>query len=421
MKAMTCICCLVTALLSVGVHARPASLMEISPLDGAENEISFLGGVGHTHRFIARVPAAKSSEIETQLDASKIAKDSTKKSGNLNHAHHAGTHSIASERSAMVTPRSAPVAVTEQEVSSKSVAAGESVTDAPAPAVATRTLFVEPRKATKVQWPHSVALGKPHSGYLYHPVQLKASEKLSVRKHKNFATQETVEAIEQAVDAVHEKFADTPRLPIGNLSRKDGGRFRPHKSHQNGRDADIAYFQRIGHHPVHLKLTNSRTIDAPRTWTFLESMIQNGQLEIAFIDYRLQAKLYRYALEERGWSKEELRKVIAYPRGRGVKSTIIRHLRGHADHMHLRFYAPDSIGAVDELIARHGKKIVRPVPIYTRIRSGDSLWKLAKRHRTTVAKLRRWNGRKSTRVLRVGRRIIIGWRRPSLSELKGAG
>ena len=32
--------------------------------------------------------------------------------------------------------------------------------------------------------------------------------------------------------------------------------------------------------------------------------------------------------------------------------------------MHLRFYAPDSIGAVDELIARHGK-IVRPVPIYT--------------------------------------------------------
>ena len=54
----------------------------------------------------------------------------------------------------------------------------------------------------------------------------------------------------------------------------------------------------------------------------LESMIQNGQLEIAFIDYRLQAKLYRYALEERGWSKEELRKVIAYPRGRGVKAQL---------------------------------------------------------------------------------------------------
>ena len=181
---MTCICCLVTALLSVGVHARPASLMEISPLDGAENEISFLGGVGHTHRFIARVPAAKSSEIETQLDASKIAKDSTKKSGNLNHAHHAATHSIASERSAMVSPRSAPVAVNEQDVSQPSVASVESVTDSPAPAVAARALFVEPRKATKVQWPHSVALGKPHSGYLYHPVQLKASEKLSVRKHK---------------------------------------------------------------------------------------------------------------------------------------------------------------------------------------------------------------------------------------------
>ena len=104
MKAMTWIWCLVTALLSAGVHARPASLMEISPLDGAENEISFLGGVGHTDRFIARVPAAKSSERENIPNSSNIAKASPKTRGDLNHAHHGATHSIASERSAMVTP-----------------------------------------------------------------------------------------------------------------------------------------------------------------------------------------------------------------------------------------------------------------------------------------------------------------------------
>ena len=173
MKAMTWIWCLVTALLSAGVHARPASLMEISPLDGAENEISFLGGVGHTDRFIARVPAAKSSERENISNASKIAKASPKMSGHLNHAHHAETHSIASERSAMMTSRSAPVAVNGQEVSQPSVAAVESVTDSPAPAGPDPRTLRRAAESNEGPRPHSVALGKPHSGYLYHPVQLK--------------------------------------------------------------------------------------------------------------------------------------------------------------------------------------------------------------------------------------------------------
>ncbi len=269
-------------------------------------------------------------------------------------------------------------------------------------------------------WPHSVALGKPYRGWLYNPVQLKSDERIRVRRHKNFATAETVNAIKYAVDAVHNTFEDTPRLPIGNLSRKAGGRFPPHKSHQNGRDADIAYYLRIGHHPLHLKAATKHTLDAARTWVFLESMIKRGEIQVAFIDYRLQAPMYRYATQERGWTPEQMKTIMSYPRGRGERKALIRHLRGHHDHMHVRFHAPDSIAAVDELITRYGRKILKPVPVYTRIRSGDSLWKLARRHKVTISKLRRWNGRKKTRVLRVGRRLITGWRRPSISELKGS-
>ena len=277
-----------------------------------------------------------------------------------------------------------------------------------------------PRKANKISWPHSVSLGKPYSGYLYNPVQLKNSERLAVRKHKNYATAETVAAIEAAIDAVHEVFPDSPRLPIGNLSRKAGGRFPPHKSHQNGRDADIGYFLKVGHHQRHLKLANKRTIDAKRTWIFLESMIKRGELQMAFVDYRLQGPMYRYATKQRGWTPEQMKRIMAYPNGRGRRAPIIRHLRGHADHMHVRFYTPDSIAAVDELISRFGNKILRPMPVFTRVRSGDSLWKLARRHKTSVAKLRRWNGRKKTRILRPRQRLIIGWRRPSIAELKGS-
>jgi hypothetical protein len=149
-------------------------------------------------------------------------------------------------------------------------------------------------------------------------------------------------------------------------------------------------------------------------------MIKRGEIQVAFIDYRLQAPMYRYATEQRGWTPEQMKTIMSYPRGRGERKALIRHLRGHHDHMHVRFHAPDSIAAVDELITRYGRKILKPVPMYTRIRSGDSLWKLARRHKVTVSKLRRWNGRKKTRVLRVGRRLITGWRRPSISELKGS-
>ncbi len=278
----------------------------------------------------------------------------------------------------------------------------------------------ELKQSKSSSWPHSVALGKPYRGWLYNPVQLKSDARIRVRRHKNYATAETVNAIKHAVDAVHDTFKGTPRLPIGNLSRKDGGRFPPHKSHQNGRDADIAYYLRIGHHPLHLKVATKHTLDVARTWVFLESMIKRGEIQVAFIDYRLQAPMYRYATEQRGWTPEQMKTIMSYPRGRGERKALIRHLRGHHDHMHVRFHAPDSIAAVDELITRYGRKILKPVPVYTRIRSGDSLWKLARRHKVTVSKLRRWNGRKKTRVLRVGRRLITGWRRPSISELKGS-
>ena len=277
-----------------------------------------------------------------------------------------------------------------------------------------------PKQAEQQSWPHSVSLGKPYRGWLYNPVQLKNNARIHVRRHKNYATAEMVNAITTAVDTVHAEFKQTPRLPIGNLSRKDGGRFPPHKSHQNGRDADIAYYLRIGHHPLHLKVATKHTLDVARTWVFLESMIKRGEIQVAFIDYRLQEPLYRYATQQRGWTAEQMKTIMSYPRGRGDRKAIIRHLRGHHDHMHVRFHAPDSVAAVDELIARYGRKILKPVPVYTRIRSGDSLWKLARRHRVSVSKLRRWNGRKKTRVLRVGRRLITGWRRPSISELKGS-
>ncbi|MCH2137335.1 MAG: penicillin-insensitive murein endopeptidase, partial [Phycisphaerales bacterium] len=84
--------------------------------------------------------------------------------------------------------------------------------------------------------------GAAHDGRLLNGVPLHTRPGVVTRKGRNWGTAETVAAIYRAVDLVRAKFPDTPDLAIGDLSRKHGGKLRPHKSHQSGRDADIAYY-----------------------------------------------------------------------------------------------------------------------------------------------------------------------------------
>lgn len=58
-----------------------------------------------------------------------------------------------------------------------------------------------------------------------------------------------------------------------------------------------------------------------------------------------------------------------------------------------------------------------PTPIYYKVRSGDVLSKIARRHGTTVKNIKKWSGIKSDR-LRIGQRLIVGWNNgvPSLKS-----
>jgi membrane-bound lytic murein transglycosylase D len=44
-----------------------------------------------------------------------------------------------------------------------------------------------------------------------------------------------------------------------------------------------------------------------------------------------------------------------------------------------------------------------------RVRSGDSLWSIARKHNVSVARLRRWNGLHKRKVIRPGQKLVI-WR-----------
>ncbi len=260
----------------------------------------------------------------------------------------------------------------------------------------------------------TISIGKASRGYLVNGVALKDSPRIKSRPKRNLGTPEMVGAIERGVDAVHKAFKKTQRLAVGDLSRQGGGPFRPHVSHQSGRDADIAYYTRDGQDQAALRRVTRRTIDAGRTFTLIQSWLAAGAVEYVFVDYRLQQPLYEYARDVAKVPAAQLEAWFQYPRGKRARNGVIRHLRGHADHMHVRFWAPRSKSAARAYIAKYGTGVLKPLPVYRKVKRGDSLWKLARRHKTTVKNLRKWNHMRRRSLLKPGQKLITGWQAPKL-------
>ncbi len=259
-----------------------------------------------------------------------------------------------------------------------------------------------------------VSIGKASRGWLINGLALKSTAQIIARKRNNYGTPEMLQAIKEATAAVFEKFPKTPKLVIGDLSRKGGGPLKPHKSHQSGRDADIGYFIKGIKQPTRLMRIKARQLDVPRTWTFISKLLENDQVEYLFIDYGLQKPLYKYAEKKMGLSKKRLLKLFAYPRGRRAHLGIIRHIRGHDTHMHLRFRSPIAVANVGPYIKKHGRQAIRPLPTYYKVRRGDSLYRIARRKKVRLKQLVRWNHINRRKILRPGDKLIVGWRRPRL-------
>lgn len=90
----------------------------------------------------------------------------------------------------------------------------------------------------------SVSVGHHNRGRLLNGTELVATEHLRL-KHpdgdQHHGTDELVALLNSASDTVWTALPGNP-LTLGDLSRHSGGRFRPHRSHQNGRDADVGFF-----------------------------------------------------------------------------------------------------------------------------------------------------------------------------------
>lgn len=262
-----------------------------------------------------------------------------------------------------------------------------------------------------------ITLGLASNGYLINGVQLESNDRIHSRPGRNFGTPELVHAIVQAVDNVHKKFPNTPQLTVGDLSKQGGGYFKPHKSHQSGRDADIAFYTKNSGQTAAMRRANGYSIDAPRSFELIRPWLESGQVEFLFIDYRLQKPLYEYARDKAKIPAETLAQWFQYPRGRKANA-LVRHLNGHADHLHLRLHAPASTAAGHLYLKKYGNKVLKPQPVHYKVRKGDNLNKIAARHKTSLKDIQRWNRftQRQAHRLKPGQSIIVGYARPRLPQ-----
>lgn len=163
--------------------------------------------------------------------------------------------------------------------------------------------------------------------------------KIQRPRKRHYSTHDLIEVIKLTAKMMKDTYPNGERLQIGDMSWQKGGTLSSHKSHQNGLDADIAYFRkdRREQNPElnipfdegfvkNGKLTAN--FDVERNWYFFNVMVSTGRVKRLFVDLAIK------------------RAMCAHARGLGIdieKSETLRRMRIeplHHDHVHLRINCP---------------------------------------------------------------------------------
>lgn len=201
--------------------------------------------------------------------------------------------------------------------------------------------------------PAPLSTGWPWRGRLANAVQLTPSAHVhlvdaDVPNGRHWGTAALVGLVER-VGAHVAAHAPGARLQVGELSGPGGGNIPGHRSHENGRDVDLAFYfvdDETGEHvdlPRFANVSRSGTarvndrvvrFDLERNWRLLEALATDEETPVqhAFVSRSLRQKLLR-AGERLGASPELVARVerIMIPPG-------VRH--PHQNHFHVRVYCP---------------------------------------------------------------------------------
>ena len=157
-------------------------------------------------------------------------------------------------------------------------------------------------------------------------MQLTNGSGYTIRNPKrSFGTVQTIALIQNTMAAYAKKYPKGPKFAIGDLSVEKGGKLAPHVSHQSGRDVDITMIRKA-----------DGSLDIEKNWFIIENFLKTKKVQYIFLDYNLQKGFYDYA-RAHGYNDAKLKTLIQYPNGKKSYMAIVRHSKGHYNHIHVRF------------------------------------------------------------------------------------
>ncbi|MBN1209481.1 MAG: penicillin-insensitive murein endopeptidase [Myxococcaceae bacterium] len=249
----------------------------------------------------------------------------------------------------------------------------------------------------------SISVGFVHSGRMVNSVRFPESpDWLVVSPEKTYTTQETIDYLTRAIRELRARYPEAPLLRINQISARDGGYMRPHKSHQNGRDVDLGFYYPGGN--VVRARAREKYIDLVMNWALIRALVTHCDVQVILVDRRVQKVLYEHAVrigEDKAWLDSLFH---------AGERSLIKHARGHRDHFHVRFFNPRA-----QELGRRIAPLLSLQPEHNlamhRVRSGDTLGAIAMRYNSTVSAIRNANRIRGT-LLRIGQVLSVPLRGP---------
>ncbi len=195
----------------------------------------------------------------------------------------------------------------------------------------------------------SLSVGLPYDGWQLRPRRVREGAHLEIRpgsRNANYGHPSLVYMLERSADDVAAALPGA-KLLLGDLSAAQGGPLAGHRSHQNGRDADVALFTldsrgrsvSLEHFVAfdlrgHGRSRADLRFDVPRNWLLLRAWLLDRRAMVShvFVARHLKALLMAEA-RERGEPDELILRaanMTSQPEG----------LSDHADHFHVRIACP---------------------------------------------------------------------------------
>ncbi|MBX7115145.1 MAG: penicillin-insensitive murein endopeptidase [Myxococcaceae bacterium] len=219
---------------------------------------------------------------------------------------------------------------------------------------------------------------------------------------QSYGTDETISYLIAAIENVRAQYPNAPPLRVNALSASEGGYLRPHKTHQSGRDVDLGFYYPTAN--VVMAREREKYIDVALNWALLKSLVTVADVQVIFLDRRVQKVLYEHALKN-GEDPTWLASLF-----HAGKASIVQHAPRHRDHFHVRFYNPraQELGwRVAPLLAKRPDQNIA----MHRVRPGDTLGHLAQRYNSSVSLIQKAN-RMNGSFLRLAQVLKIPLRGP---------